>query len=350
MARKVAEGYSVAMRRRDFLKTSACAATAANAVALPALAQGGDTWEPLPGGDSLNPGGIRVAGIRMVAVCSGKYKVWTKRVGTGPLKVLLLHGGPGFPHDYLEAMESFLPQARVEMYYYDQLGVGNSDIPDDPPLWTLERYTTEVEEVRQGLKLDNFVLYGHSWGGILALEYALKYQQHMRGLVISNMTAGVQSYLKHVATLTEQLLTPDELAQLKALETAKDYENPAYRRIVEERLYPTTMCRLKPWPEPVARAFRLANEKIYNQMQGKSEFEVTGNLKDWERWDRLHEIRVKALTIGATHDEMATEDMVKMAKMMPNATSAICPKGSHLCMWDDQSAYFRHLLAFLRSL
>jgi len=350
MAWKVAEGYSVAMRRRDFLKTGACAAAAANAVALPALAQGGDAREPLPGGDALNPDGIRVAGIRMVAVCSGKYKVWTKRMGTGPLKVLLLHGGPGFPHDYLEAMESFLPQAGIEMYYYDQLGVGNSDIPDDPSLWTLERYTNEVEEVRQGLTLENFVLYGHSWGGILALEYALKYQHHLRGLVISNMTAGVQSYLKHIAELTEQLLTPNELAQLRALETAKDYENPAYRHIVEERLYPTTMCRLKPWPEPVTRAFRLANEKIYNQMQGKSKFEVTGNLKDWERWDRLHEFRVKALTIGATHDEMATEDMVKMAKMMPNATSAICPKGSHLCMWDDQSAYFRHLLEFLRSL
>jgi proline iminopeptidase len=346
---ETAGGYSVDLRRRDFLKTSACAATAASGAALPALAQRGDPREPLPSGDALNPGGIRVAGIRMVAVCSGKYKVWTKRMGTGPLKVLLLHGGPGVPHDYLEAMESFLPQVGIEMYYYDQLGVGNSDIPDDPALWTLPRYVSEVEEVRQGLKLDQFVLYGHSWGGILGLEYALKYQQHLTGLVISNMTAGVQSYLKHIAALTERLLTPDELAQLKALETAKDYENPAYRRIVEERLYPTMMCRLKPWPEPVTRAFRLVNEKIYNQMQGKSEFEVTGNLKDWERWDRLHEIRVKTLTIGAMHDEMAAEDMVKMANMMSNATSVICPNGSHLCMWDDQAVYFRHLVEFLKS-
>lgn len=336
------------MQRRDFLKTGACAATASGA-SLPALAQAGDARVPLPGGDALNPGGIRVAGIRMVAVCSGKYKVWTKRMGTGPLKVLLLHGGPGFPHDYLEAMESFLPQAGIEMYYYDQLGVGNSDIPDDPSLWTLDRYTSEVEEVRQGLKLDNFVLYGHSWGGILAIEYALRYQQHLRGLVISNMTAGVQAYLKHEAELRKQWLTREQQAQLAALEAAKDYENPAYKRIVEEILYPKMMCRLTPWPEPATRAFRLANERIYNQMQGKSEFEVTGNLKDWERWDRLHEIRVKTLTIGSTYDEMAPADMVKMAKIMPNATSAICPEGSHLCMWDDQAAYFGHLLAFLRS-
>ena len=246
-------------------------------------------------------------------------------------------------------MESFLPQAGIEMYYYDQLGVGNSDVPDDPALWTLPRYLTEVEEVRQGLGLDHFVLYGHSWGGILAMEYALTYQQHLRGLVISNMTAGTQSYLKRTAALKTQLLSPEALARFNALEAAKDYENPAYTRIVEEDLYPQMLCRLKPWPEPVSRAFRHGNEKIYNQMQGKSEFEVTGNLKNWERWDRLHEIKVKALTIGSTYDEMDPADIRKMATLMPNATSAICANGSHMALWDDQAVYFRHLLAFLGS-
>jgi proline iminopeptidase len=337
------------MERRNFLKCSAGAVTAAcySTIAVPASA------ESVPGppqtGDALNPAGIRVAGIRMIPVCGGKYKVWTKRLGSGPVKVLLLHGGPGFPHDYLEAMESFLPQAGIEMYYYDQLGVGNSDIPDDPPLWTLPRYLSEVEEVRRGLHLDQFVLYGQSWGGILAMEYALRYQQHLRGLVVSNMTAGIQSYLRRTAALKAKLLSGETLAHFNALEAAKDYDNPAYRRIVMEELYPQMICRLTPWPEPVTRAFRLSNEKIYNQMQGKSEFEVTGNLKDWERWDRLHEIRVKTLTIGAVHDEMDPDDMVKMAKMMPNAASVICPNGSHLALWDDQAIYFQHLLDFLHS-
>jgi len=275
--------------------------------------------------------------------------VWTKRIGSGEVKVLLLHGGPGFPHDYLEAMESFLPQAGIEMYYYDQLGVGNSDVPDDTALWTLPRYVEEVEEVRRGLGLDRFVLYGHSWGGILAMEYALNYQQHLRGLVISNMTAGTQAYLKRTAALKRQLLTPEVLKRFNALEAAKKYD-AEYTRIVMDHLYPQMVCRLKPWPEPVSRAFRLANDKIYNQMQGQSEFEVTGNLKDWERWDRLHEIKVKALTIGSQHDEMDPADMRKMATLMPNATSAICPSGSHLDMWDDQAIYFQHLLSFLHSL
>ena len=337
------------MRRREFLKSSVSLSAAAGSVAVSTMARSQAGAEPVQLGDTLNPGGIRMAGIRMVPVCGGKYKVWTKRMGAGSVKVLLLHGGPGFPHDYLEAMESFLPQAGIEMYYYDQLGVGNSDVPDDSSLWTLPRYLTEVEEVRRGLGLDRFVLYGHSWGGLLAIDYALKYQQHLEGLVISNMTAGVESYLKRLAALKEQLLPPEALAQLNALEAAKDYDNPAYSKIVEEALYPKMLCRLTPWPEPVTRAFRLVNEKIYNQMQGKSEFEVTGNLRGWDRWDRLHEIHVKALTIGATYDEMAPADMVKMAELMPNATSAICPNGSHLDMWDDQGEYFRHLLAFLRS-
>src|SRR6266478_6441314 len=324
------------MNRRSLLGAAAASvligAARTAAPASPGSTQSSDTPTGRP--DGLNPPGIRVAGIRMLPVVSGKYKVWTKKMGSGPIKVLLLHGGPGFSHEYLEACESFLPQAGIEMYYYDQLGCNNSDQPDDPALWTLPRYLTEVEEVRRGLGLDHFVLYGHSWGGILAMEYALHYQQHLRGLVISNMTEGTQAYLKRTAALKMQLLSPEAMAKFSALEAAKRYDDPAYTRIVMEDLYPKMICRLTPWPEPVTRAFRLVNEKIYNQMQGKSEFEVTGNLKDWERWDRLNDIQVKALTIGSNHDEMDPADMRKMATLMANATSAICPNGSHMALWD----------------
>jgi proline iminopeptidase len=293
--------------------------------------------------DGLNPPGIRTAGIRMLPVVGGKYKVWTKKMGSGPIKVLLLHGGPGFSHEYLEAFESFLPQAGIEMYYYDQLGCNNSDQPDDPSLWTLARYTEEVEEVRRGLGITNFVLYGHSWGGILGLEYALKYPQHLRGLVISNMAAGVQAALKRSAAIKMQL-PRDTLARLTALEAKEAYDSPEYQKIMMDDLYTKMLCRTKPWPEPVTRSIRHANDKIYNLMQGKSEFLVTGNLKNWERWDRLPEIETKALTIGAQYDEMDPEDMKKMAGLMRNASYAFCPNGSHMCMWDDQRVYFQQLL------
>ena len=258
------------MERRNFLKYAAGAVTAACALSIPRSAAAESVPEESQNGDALNPGGIRVGGIRMIPVCVGKYKVWTKRLGSGPVKVLPLHGGPGFPHDYMEAMESFLPQAGIEMYNYDQLGVGNSDIPDDPTLWTLPRYLTEVEEVRRGLHLDQFVLYGHSWGGVLAMEYALNYQQHLRGLVISNMTAGIQSYLPRTNELKTKLLSKASLAQFNALEDAKDYDNPAYLRIAMEELYPQMLCRVTPWPEPVTRAIRRATKKSTTRCRVKA--------------------------------------------------------------------------------
>lgn len=329
------------MDRRYFLAASVVAAAGGAAAA--AAPDGITVTRP----DGVNPPGIRTAGIKMVPVVGGKYKVWTKKIGSGPVKVLLLHGGPGFTHEYLEAMESFLPQAGIEMYYYDQLGCGNSDQPDDPSLWTLPRYLEEVEEVRKGLGLDNFVLYGHSWGGVLGIEYALTHQRHLRGLVISNMTAGMQSLLKHLDTIKQQL-PPASLAKLLALEAKEAYDAPEYEQIMMEDLYPKVICRTTPWPEPVERTFRHANQKIYNLMQGKSEFLMTGNLKDWERWDRLHEIKVKTLTMGAKYDEMNPEDIRKMASLMPRGRAVICEQGSHLSMWDAQADYFAHLLKFLK--
>lgn len=339
------------MKRRNFILDSLTASAVTLGATRNAFAASGSgasqditTMRP----DGLNPPGIRTAGVKMVPVVGGKYKVWTKKIGSGPVKVLLLHGGPGFSHDYLEAMESFLPQDGIEMYYYDQLGCGNSDKPDDPSLWTLPRYLQEVEEVRVGLGLDHFVLYGHSWGGMLAIDYALHYQQHLRGLVISNMTAGVHSMLEHLATIKAQL-PPAKLAKLQDIEKRKAYDSPDYDKIMMEDLYPRMLCRIQPWPEALDRAIQHANMTIYQQMQGHSEFEVTGNLKNWERWDRLHEIRVRTLTMGATYDEMNPEDMKKMAHLMPNAKAVICEKGSHLSMWDAQQEYFDHLLKFLKS-
>jgi len=166
-------------------------------------------------------------------------------MGSGPLKVLLLHGGPGFSHEYLEACESFLPQAGIEMYYYDQLGCNNSDQPDDPALLD-SRSLHHGSGGKYGAASDwnTSSLYGHSWGGILAIEYALRHQQHLRGLVISDMTAGVQSYLKRADFIKHQL-PPDTLARLTALESKEDYDSPEYQKIMMEELYPKMVCRVQ---------------------------------------------------------------------------------------------------------
>ncbi len=335
------------MNRRSFLGNGGAAAICATTELTK-----GEAISPHPevsGNDALNPPGIRLAGVRMVPVVGGKYKVWTKRIGSGRIKVLVLHGGPGFSHDYLEALESFLPDAGIEMYYYDQLGCNNSDHPDDAALWTIERYVEEVEEVRKGLQLNSFVLYGHSFGSALAMEYALKYPQHLRGLVVSNMAASSASFLRHTATWKLQLSAADQ-GKMKSLEAREAYDSQEYQHIMMEVLYPQMLCRTKPWPSGFTRALERANMTIYNQMQGRSEFLVTGNLRNWDVWARLHEIRVKTLMIGARYDEMDPEDMKRMSTLVSNGTYAYCPNGSHLCMWDDQAVYFRHLLGFLRTI
>jgi proline-specific peptidase len=154
---------------------------------------------------------VKTGGVHLIPV-DGKYKVWTKRVGSGPIKMLTLHGGPGVTHEYFECFEDFLPQQGIEFYYYDQLGSAYSDQPDDPSLWTVERFREEVEQVRAALGLERFYLYGQSWGGLLAIEYALKYQSHLKGLIISNMTASWASYVDYINELRRQL--PADVIQI----------------------------------------------------------------------------------------------------------------------------------------
>ncbi len=159
---------------------------------------------------------VKTGGVKMIQV-DGMYNVWTKKIGDGKIKVLLLHGGPGFTHDYFECFEDFLPKEGIEFYYYDQLGSGNSDIPTDTALWNLPRFIEEVEQVRKGLGLDNFYLLGHSWGSMLAMEYLNKYQNHVKAAVLSNMTAGIKSYVTYSEKLKNQFLTSHELVSRHTL-------------------------------------------------------------------------------------------------------------------------------------
>ncbi len=292
---------------------------------------------------------IKDGGNKLIEI-DGKYKVWTKKVGNGKIKVLLLHGGPGFTHDYFECFEDFLPKNNIQFYYYDQLGSGNSDIPTDTTLWRIPRFVEEVEQVRKGLGLDHFYLLGHSWGGMLAMEYLQKYQQHVKGAILSNMTAGVKSYVTYTAALKKKFLSPSDINTYDSLDRIKAYDNPAFESILMNKLYTHVVCQLpfNQWPEPLLRAFKKANTSIYIQMQGIDEFHVTGNFKEWEMWDRLKNIKVPTLVIGGMYDEMNPVDMKKEGFLIPNSRTYLCPNGSHMSMYDDQQNYFSHLIRFLK--
>jgi proline iminopeptidase len=287
----------------------------------------------------------------------GTFTVWTKRVGNNPdLKVLLLHGGPGATHEYLEACDSYLPNAGIEYYYYDQLGSGFSDQPDAMSLWDLDRFVDEVEQVRAalGLTRDNFVLYGQSWGGLLAIEYALHHQDQLRALVVSNMMASVPAYNAYAEQTLMPQMDPDVLSEIKALEAAGDVDNPRFMELVVPHYYEHHVLRMPTaeWPDPVNRAFAHINPVLYTHMQGPSEMGISDSatLAKWDRFSDLGRIDVPTLVIGAEHDTMDPAHMRAMAERLPNGRYLHCSKGSHLAMYDDQETYFAGLVDFLTKL
>ena len=290
---------------------------------------------------------VKTGGVTMIPIEKGKYHVWTKQVGNAPIQMLTLHGGPGCTHEYMECFEDFLPQQGIQFHYYDQLGSHYSDQPDDPSLWTVPRFCDEVEQVRAALRLENFYLYGHSWGGMLGIEYALKYQHWLKGLVISNMTASIASYVSSISQIRGELPAED-LRILEQYEAKGEYSAPEYEQVMYRRVYARCICRIDPWPEPLTRMFRHMNQQVYNTMQGPNEFVVTGNFKNWNRWDDLARISIPTLVIGARYDTMALDDIRRMGALIANSRVAICERGSHLAMYDDQEAYFRHLVQFVR--
>jgi proline iminopeptidase len=282
-----------------------------------------------------------------VVPLSNGFHVWTRRVGESPIKVLLLHGGPGCTHEYLECFENHLPPEGIEIYFYDQLGSYHSDQPDDVKLWDIDRFREEVEEVRKYLNLDDFYLFGSSWGGFLSIEYALKYQNNLKGLIISNMTASIASYVEYINHLRDQL--PAELvAKMKQYEAQGDFKNPEYEELVDKYLNKQHVCRLDPWPDSVVRGFAHMNEQIYNTMQGPNEFMVNGTFKDWNRWEDIHNITVPTLLLGGKYDTMNPEDKKEMGRRIPNSRVGICPNGSHLSMWDDPEVYFNFIKEFIK--
>jgi proline iminopeptidase len=276
------------------------------------------------------------------------HRVWTKKFGDSPIKVLLLHGGPAVTHEYFECFESFFPQANIEFYEYDQLGSAYSDQPDDQSLWTIDRFVEEVEQVRLalGLNSDNFILLGHSWGGILAMEYALKHQDVLKGLIICNMTADFDKYEAYNAKLRSQLPS-DVLRTLESYESQGAYYDPVYTDLVFNEYYRRHICRLKAWPEPLTRSFGHLNQKVYEYMQGPSEFVPGGILKHWSVWDRLGEITVPTLTVGAAHDTMNPKEMREMSELVEQGRFLFCPDGSHCAMWDDQQVFMSGVIDFI---
>ncbi|KQT35804.1 proline iminopeptidase [Chryseobacterium sp. Leaf405] len=300
---------------------------------------------------------VQTGGVTMIPVTTpkGRYNVWTKRTGSNPkIKVLLLAGGPGFPHDYLEAFESFFPAQNIEFYYYDELGSGNSDKPDGNSIYSIDTAVEEIEQVRKALHLDkdNFYIYGHSWGGLLAMEYALKYQNNLKAMIVSNMCSSGKEFNRYVQQELTKQIPVEIMSRINKLAENTDYDNPEYINLVTKHFYSKFICRIpiEKWPEPLNRGFGKLNKSYYMKFQGPNEFGIVGDLKNWDISGRLKNITIPTLMIGAKYDEIDPLHIKWMSKQVKNGHYLYCSKGSHLSMYDQQNYYMKGIIDFIKKI
>jgi proline-specific peptidase len=279
------------------------------------------------------------------------YKVWYRIVGDreepGKLPLLCLHGGPGIPHDYLESLEMMAATGR-RVIFYDQVGCGNSDQPHDPSLWTVDLFVDEVGVVRRALGLDHLHLFGHSWGGMLAMQYLLTQPAGLVSLIIASSPASVPQWVAEANRLRADL--PPAVQQiLLRHEEAGTTNDPAYQEAMMV-FYRRHVCRLDPFPAGLQRAFdKLAqNPEVYNTMNGPSEFHITGVFKDWDIVDRLGEIRVPTLVTSGRYDEATPATAETVHRGIRGSEWVIFEHSAHLPHTEEPERYVQVLDQFLR--
>jgi proline-specific peptidase len=275
------------------------------------------------------------------------YRVWTQMIGGGAAKerppLLVVHGGPGMAHDYLANLAT-LASAEQRVVFYDQLGCGRSDQPEDQTRWQMPRFVQEVDTIRQTLGLSSVVILGQSWGGMLAIEYLLTQPSGIKGLILSNSLSSAP-LLTHELKRLKQALPPQILATLEQHEANGSTDSPAYRK-ASEAFYSRHILRADPLPEAIRQAIGSVNT-VYEVMWGKNEFSVTGNLKDWDRTGELRQIQCSTLIISGEFDESTPAINQVLQQGLTNARAVLMPGCSHLCHLENPDAYFDHVQKFL---
>lgn len=278
-----------------------------------------------------------------IAVPGGQ--VWYRVEGGGArLPLVVLHGGPGFPHDYLEPLAALGDERPV--VFYDQLGCGRSERPDDAALWTVERFVQELEAVLAGLALERLHLFGHSWGSILAVEYALRRPPGLASLVLASPAISMPRWVADQTVHRARLPAP--LRQvMERHEAAGDLDSPEYQAAVA-RFYQHHLCRLQPWPEPLLRSIAGAGEAVYRSMWGPNEFTVIGSLAGYDRADMLEDLDIPTLLTCGRFDEATPEAAAWYASLLPRAEMAVFEVSAHVPHLEEPTSYVERVRAFLR--
>jgi proline iminopeptidase len=270
-------------------------------------------------------------------------RVWYRSVGEDGVPLLCLHGGPGFPHHYLEALEDLADRRRV--VFYDQLGCGRSDRPDDVSLWTVDRFVEELVTVRSALELDRLHLFGSSWGGILAEQYVLDREPELVSLTLCGSPASMPRWVRECDELLAE--EPDDVrSAIRSHEERGFTDCPEYQAAILG-FYRAHVCRLDPWPEGLERSFAEAGLQVYHHMNGPSEFTVTGTLRNWDVSERLAEITVPTLLVGGEHDECRPAHLADMARRIPGSQHVVIEDASHLCFAEQRERFMAVMNDFL---
>ena len=274
------------------------------------------------------------------------HRVWYRRVGEGGVPLLLLHGGPGSGHDYLEPLAGLGKNRAV--IFYDQLGCGRSDQPDDPSLWRIERFVREVDTVRAALGLDRVHILGQSWGGWLAIEYMLSAPGGVEGLVLASTSASIPQFVAEASRLIGAL--PEAVGEaIRRFEAAGEFDHPDFVAAVEV-FYKRHLCRLDPWPDALLRSVKNlegGGHRVYNTINGPTEFTVIGNLKDWDRIGRLGEITVPTLITVGRHDEITPACAETIHRGIAGSRLAVFENSAHCAHLEEPDAYLATVDAFL---
>lgn len=276
------------------------------------------------------------------------YRTWYQVVGdisaAGPrLPLLVLHGGPGFPHDYLTDLARLADDGRP-VVFYDQLGCGKSDHPEDPALWVMGTFVDELAAVRAALGLDRVHLLGHSWGGWLALEYTLGKPAGLASVVLASTCASLPAFAAETRRL-KQSLPRDTQEVLDRHEAEGTTGEPDYLAAALA-YYRQWVCRLDPFPAHVLHSFLNSSDDVYQLMQGP-EWNVTGNLKDWDVTARLGEIGLPVLVTSGRYDEMTPALVEPLVAGITGAEHVVFQDSAHLAMAEEPDRYRQVLGSFL---
>ena len=273
------------------------------------------------------------------------YKLFYKSFGE-PVKgtVLCLHGGPGATHDYILPLAD-MAEAGYRVVFYDQLGCGNSEVPKNITLFTVEYAVEEVEAVRKTLGLGKVNLVGSSWGGMLTLAYALKYQKNLKCIVTIGGLANVPLATAEMERMKNQL--PQEtLAIMKKYEDEGDFENPEYQKAVQA-FYNRHLCRLPEWPAEMRYSFEHISKPVYLTMNGPNEFTIIGNIRYWDATSQLHKIKVPALVMGGRYDEVSPRVARSIHREIKGSKLVTFQRSSHVPFWEEREKFMQVLRSFL---